>query len=149
MRFSRRSLLPLLPALACAAAACYHPGESSPKPADRDEEAGPHRSQIAYVVNEEEFDRGGANLLSTLEHHVAAMSVRHPRGECPVISLRGPASDPVVYVDGTRASNTCVLDTISPNDVHRVEIYPMGVTQRAGYFSQPGGLILVFTRDGT
>jgi hypothetical protein len=148
MRFARKGLRPLLPLLAVAGVACYHPTKGDPKPG-RADDTPLHGSQIAYVVDEPELDRGGASLLNTVASHVAAMTVRHPRGECPVITMRGPATDPVVYVDGARATNTCVLEQMNPGDVHRVEVYPLGVTQRAGYMSQPGGLILVFTRDGT
>jgi hypothetical protein len=73
--------------------------------------------------------------------------------ECPQITLRrgqvpGPWSSPLVYVDGTRASGTCVLRDISPRDVERVEIYPQGVTIRPGYAVNSNGLIVIFMKDG-
>lgn len=73
--------------------------------------------------------------------------------DCPRITLRrgqipGPWSSPLVYVDGTRTSGTCVLRDIFPRDVERVEVYPLGVTLRPGYAMNSGGLILVFMKDG-
>jgi hypothetical protein len=41
-----------------------------------------------------------------------------------------------------------VLETLNVSDVHRVEIYPMGIAQRGAYEAQAGGLILVFMRRG-
>jgi hypothetical protein len=109
----------------------------------------------SWVVTEAELDRSGSgNLLTAVAARIRSMSVSRPRGECPEIILRGPTSmtrgsPPGVYVDGTRAINTCVLDQLTPGDVARVEVYPMGMTRRPGYHTQAGGLILVFMRDGS
>ena len=51
-------------------------------------------------------------------------------------------TNPGMYVDGARATNTCVLETLNVSDVHRVEIYPIGIAQRGAYEAQAGGLIL-------
>lgn len=69
--------------------------------------------------------------------------------ECPVIELRGRNSvmgspSPQVYVDGTRTVDTCPLVTLQAMDVRRIEVYPLGVTPRAGYASSGNGLILLF-----
>jgi len=71
--------------------------------------------------------------------------------QCPVIVLRGKDSitgnsDPDVYVDGTRTTDTCPLTTIQAIQASRVEVYPQGVTSRAGYPSRGHGLVLVFLR---
>ena len=68
---------------------------------------------------------------------------------CPVVELRGKDritgdSNPTVYVDGVRAVNTCPLTMIQAIDAKLVEVYPQGVTSRAGYQSSAHGLILVF-----
>jgi hypothetical protein len=97
------------------------------------------RDVIAYSNLEEAF-RGrvpSARIVST--------------ADCPQIALRrarvpGPWSSPLVYVDGTRASGTCVLRDLSPRDVERVEIYPQGVTTRPGYAVHSNGLILIFMK---
>ena len=68
---------------------------------------------------------------------------------CPIIELRGKDlitgdSNPTVYVDGVRAVDTCPLTMIQAINAKLVEVYPLGVTSRAGYLSNPHGLILVF-----
>lgn len=72
--------------------------------------------------------------------------------QCPEIRLRSNvnargAVSPHVYVNGTRASNTCVLESLRTTDVERVEVYPRGFTNRPGYGTHAHGLILVFTRS--
>jgi len=68
---------------------------------------------------------------------------------CPTIELRGKDritgdSNPTVYVDGIRTVDTCALTMIQAIDASLVEVYPLGVTSRAGYQSSAHGLILVF-----
>lgn len=68
---------------------------------------------------------------------------------CPIIELRGKdritgTSNPTIYVDGIRAADTCALTMIQAIDASLVEVYPLGVTSRAGYQSAAHGLILVF-----
>ena len=70
---------------------------------------------------------------------------------CPVVELRGKDSvtgnsDPDIYVDGTRTVDTCPLSTLPAMQTARIEVYPMGVTSRAGYTSRGHGLILIFLR---
>lgn len=94
-----------------------------------------------------------ASLVTLLQMRVRNMDVRRQSGRCPEIEFRGRSSismptSPSVYVDGQHASDTCVLELISPMDVDYLEVYPMGVSNRAGYFSNSGGLILVFTKNG-
>jgi hypothetical protein len=93
------------------------------------------------------------SLVTLLQMRVRNMDVRRRSGTCPEIEFRGRNSismpeNPSVYVDGQHASDTCVLDLISPVDVDFLEVYPMGVSNRAGYFTNSGGLILVFTKNG-
>jgi hypothetical protein len=60
------------------------------------------------------------------------------------------SSNPDVYVDGTRTVDTCPLVSIQASSARRVEVYPHGVTPRAGYPSSGHGLILIFLqRAGT
>ena len=68
---------------------------------------------------------------------------------CPNVELRGKdsvegSSNPDVYVDGTRTVDTCPLVTLRAAEAGRVEVYPLGVTSRAGYPSSGHGLILIF-----
>ena len=110
------------------------------------------------------FERGGtvltgAALQDGLGSVLAAMAGKVPNfrtqrqsGGCPLLSLRGRASfrsiaNPHVYVDGTRATNTCILESLRTIDVTRVEVYPQGFTTRPGYGTHSYGLILVFMRS--
>ena len=73
--------------------------------------------------------------------------------QCPVIVIRGRDSvvgnsDPDVYVDGTRTTDTCPLTTLQAIQASRVEVYPQGVTTRPGYPSRGHGLILIFLQRG-
>jgi hypothetical protein len=104
----------------------------------------------AVVLQGDEL-RAGESLLRSLVGRMANLEVMHSNRGCPEVHLRGRQSilsraGPSVYVDGARATNTCVLVEIAPGDVRRVEVYPMGV--RSGYASDRNGLILIFMRDG-
>jgi hypothetical protein len=108
------------------------------------------RAGNAIVISFEQIQGGGASLLRLVRHRVASMQVRETTG-CPDVTLRGAksihsVSVPSVYVDGQRAANTCILEMLNTNDVQRVEVYPGGVTHRAGYHANGAGLILVFMR---
>ncbi len=111
------------------------------------------------------FERGGTVLTGAALQDgpgsvLAAMSGKVPNfratrqsGGCPLVSLRsnltlGSLGNPHVYVDGTRATDTCVLESLSTVDVTRVEVYPQGFTTRPGYGRHAYGLILVFMRSG-
>lgn len=106
----------------------------------------------AIVLGEAEMDGTHGDLLRVLTHHVTGMKVRQVSG-CPELEIRGRKSlttptPPGIYVQGQRAANTCILTTLNPVEVSRVEAYPGGVAGRPGYGSQLGGLILIFLRDG-
>lgn len=89
------------------------------------------------------------SILAAMEGSVPNLRVRmRPRG-CPAINVRNQTAyrrqvSPLVYVDGARATDTCILDSLRAQDVESVEIYPMGFTTRPGYASHAQGLILVF-----
>ncbi|MHB1168260.1 MAG: TonB-dependent receptor plug domain-containing protein [Longimicrobiales bacterium] len=140
MSRSISSLVVVLTAAAMAACA------SSPGRGNGEDEPGGH----ATVIDEQTLQQSGGNVLNILPSHVAGMRIKHT-DNCPEILMRGTRSlmnsnDPVIYVDGTRSGNTCVLQTLVPSDIHRIEVYPMGVTQRPGYRNSPNGLILVFMK---
>ena len=93
-------------------------------------------------------------LLDFLYTRISGMVVDYGSRPCPSIQLRGRKSlfgsnSPVVYVDGVRTANSCVLDMLYTWDISRVEVYPMGVSNRPGYEAHPNGLILVFIHDGS
>jgi len=79
------------------------------------------RQGDATIIEDDVLRHAGGSILNILPGYVAGMQVRHNSG-CPEITLRGKKSlvnsnDPVVYVDGTRSGNTCVLDSLVPSDV--------------------------------
>ena len=151
MSTARKFLVPLLASVAVATlAGCYDPRLRGVR------EAPVARGQgiSAYIFDEEQLQASSdGTLLTALAARMSSMGVLRG-GECPQIVLRGRTTvarptNPGVYVDGTRATNTCVLETLNVSDVHRVEVYPMGIAQQGGaYEAQAGGLILVFMRRG-
>jgi hypothetical protein len=75
-------------------------------------------------------------------------------GECPLFVLRGPASltaltVPDIYLDNMRAQDSCVLQTVLPQQLRSIEVYsggaaPSGIATRAN----TGGAIVLRTRGG-
>lgn len=109
----------------------------------------------AIIVEREELARSDDLLLYVLVNHVPSITADYEPSRssdrCPRVSLRGPLmgtslANPVVYVNGTRTSDTCVLVNMRSTEVDWVELYPTGTTRRPGYVTHPHGLILVFTR---
>ena len=106
------------------------------------------------VIDGPDLYENNGPLLRFLYARVPGMSVDYTSPVCPRVHLRGRkslfgSSDPIVYVDGARTANVCILDDLLTRDLSRVEVYPMGVTNRPGYEAHPNGLILVFVRNGT
>jgi hypothetical protein len=104
----------------------------------------------AVVIDDESIDPSRGSLLDIMQDHVRGMSVAR-EGDCPHIVLRAGAGrsqapEALVYIDGQRFSDTCVLDTLNLETIGSIEVFPSGVTTRPGYFSNRGGLILVFTK---
>ena len=92
------------------------------------------------------------NLLDALRYRVPTMRVSMPPGECPRILFRGIRSvrnqaNPSIYIDGTRMSDSCILQQLSASDIDYVEIYPSGNTPRTSYERNPFGLILIFRQQ--
>jgi len=122
------------------------PTQASPSPGVSSEKG-------AVVLTGRALTDGPGSLLDTMRGKVPGFSIHRGPGICPEISLRGTVSlagtvSPAVYVDGARATDTCVLESLRATDVERVEVYPMGFTTRPGYRGDGQGLILVFMRQG-
>lgn len=105
----------------------------------------------AVILSGSALHDGSGSVLGAMTGKVPSLRVHQTDG-CPEISLRNYVSyvglsNPHVYVDGTRATDTCVLESLRTNDVQRVEVYPQGVTRRPGYGTHAPGLILVFMRS--
>jgi hypothetical protein len=120
---------------------------------DRPRVEGISREKGAVVLTGTALLDGPGSVLAAMAGKVPNLRVRHPaQQQCPEITLRGQTSiqgisNPHVYVDGTRTTDTCILETLRTNDVERVEVYPQGFTTRPGYATHAPGLILVFMRS--
>ncbi len=115
-------------------------------------EGGVTSREGAIIISGVALEDGPGTVLSAIRGKIPSMRIQRPSGQCPLISLRNfvtfqSAVNPHVYVDRTRISDTCILDTIRTEDVESVEVYPMGVTSRPGYSPHAHGLILVFMRS--
>ena len=107
----------------------------------------------AIILTGSALTDGSGTVLAAMTGKVPNLRVQRRGGRCPEITLRNNVSytqdvNPDVYVDGTRSTDTCILDQIRATDVERVEVYPQGFTTRPGYSPQATGLILVFMRSG-
>lgn len=106
----------------------------------------------AVILSGRALHDGPGTLLAAMSGKVPNFRVqRHAGNQCPDITLRthvqtGEMANPHVYVDGTRTTDTCILDVLRTDDVERVEVYPQGFTPRPGYGTHAAGLILVFMR---
>lgn len=108
----------------------------------------------AFVLTGVALEDGPGSVLAAMAGKVPNFRIHGQRvqRECPVITLRNAVTfrdvvNPHVYVDGTRATDTCVLEQLRTIDVSRVEVYPLGFTTRPGYGMHAHGLILVFMRS--
>lgn len=124
-------------------------GPLGPRPGEADPASGIGN---AIVIDDESLDSSRGSVVSILRDHVRGMTVSRA-DPCPHIVVRGGsgrsrAAEALVYVDGQRIGDTCILDALDVDAISRVEVYPSGVTQRPGYQSNSGGLILVFMKSG-
>lgn len=107
----------------------------------------------AVILTGSALEDGSGSVLSAMSGKVPNFKVKRQSGRCPQITLRSyvrfeAGMNPHVYVDGTRATDTCILESLQSDDVERVEVYPQGFTTRPGYGTHADGLILVFMRSG-
>jgi hypothetical protein len=108
----------------------------------------------AVILTGSALTDGQGSLLDTMRGKIPGFRLHRGPDICPEISLRGAVSfaglvNPDVYVDGARATDTCILESLRAADIERVEVYPMGFTTRPGYRAHGQGLILVFMRRGS
>ena len=133
--------------LSIAVAACGGYQTETPVPSGEEDEV----PGSAFVLSGEELDDGRGSLLDALRGKVPNFRIYQTSRKCPQISLRSHTTfetlvAPAIYVDGTRATDTCILTSLRGEDVGSVEFYPMGFTTRPGYATHAHGLILVFMR---
>ncbi len=143
MRGSVRSGMGVLGATLLCACAAHRPPKPVTLTSDVRSDGG------ATILSGAIFDKTTRSLLDVMKAHIPSMQVMDDQ-PCPDVYLRGrstivSSSNPAIYVDGERASNTCVLDMVNVHDLERVEIYPNG-QPHGGYQSSPYGVILIFMR---
>lgn len=115
-------------------------------------ESGVAQRDGATVLSGIALADGRGSVLGSMQGKVPNMRIQRRSGSCPQINLRSNVSfrsvvNPHVYVDGTRSTDTCILESLRIEDVETVEVYPMGFTKRPGYGTHAHGLILVFMRS--
>ena len=103
------------------------------------------------MIEGESLAAGRGGIIPVLQDHVRGMQVQRTSG-CPRVVMRGglgrsEVAEALVYLDGQRMSDTCILDALALESLQRIEAYPSGVTQRPGYVTNTGGLILIFSRN--
>lgn len=108
----------------------------------------------AVILTGAALEDGPGSLLAAISGKVPNFRIQRHSGQCPEISIRTHVTyrsfvNPHIYVDGTRITDTCVLESLRTADVDRVEVYPQGFTTRPGYGPHAHGLILVFMRSAS
>ena len=143
------SALVVLGSIAVAALeACAAPRQHSQAPENERYEV--IQDDGATVLTSRVLHQSRLSLLDILQQRLPNLHV-DGTGNCPEVYLRGRSSiahesNAAIFVDGQEAVNSCILEAIFAFDLDRVEVYPMGVTTRPGYRSDPDGLILIFVR---
>ena len=147
--YARRTALVALSSLAVLTAAC-----ASGRGLSEGNQSGMSHERGAFVLTGMALEDGSGSVLAAMSGKVPNFRLhgQRVRGDCPVITLRNAVSfrdvvNPHVYVDGIRATDTCVLQTTRALDTERVEVYPQGFTTRPGYGTHAHGLILIFMRS--
>ncbi|HKJ03069.1 MAG TPA: hypothetical protein VJ997_11460 [Longimicrobiales bacterium] len=115
-------------------------------------ESGARHERGAFVLTGAALTDGPGSVLATMLGKVPNLRVQRLSTACPIVTLRNAVSfqsvvAPLVYVDGTHATDTCVLESLRAVDVARIEVYPQGFTTRPGYATHAHGLILIFMRS--
>jgi hypothetical protein len=139
----------LAPAGVLALAACAGAGTAVYEPPEPG--IGVEGRDGATIVTADELERTDGSVLDAIRGKIPNMRVDLSPQRCPAITLRTykrlhGENYPDVYLDGTRAQNTCILETLAARDVGLVEVYPQGFTTRPGYRTSGHGLILLFSR---
>lgn len=142
---ARSVALPSLVLFLCGCAALSSPARSSRT------EGGIRNEGGATIISGVALDERRGSILDAMEGRVPGLNILRHVDQCPQVSLRSHVTfmsvvNPYVYVDGTRTTDTCILESLRTDNVDSVEIYPTGVTRRPGYATHAHGLILIFLR---
>jgi hypothetical protein len=142
---SRRYLLPALLLILASCATLYSPDRTIRTDGGVRNEGG------AIILSGIALDERRGSVLDALQGTVPGIRILKHVDQCPQVTIRNHVTfeslvNPMVYVDGTRAVDTCILESLRTDDVDSVEVYPMGVTKRPGYTTHAHGLVLIFMR---
>ena len=143
---SRRYFLPVLVLTLTSCVSLRSPAERSVRT-----DGGVRNEGGATILSGIALDERRGSVLDALQGTVPGIKILRHRDQCPQVTLRSHVTfesvvNPMVYVDGTRTVDTCILESLRTDDVASVEIYPMGVTKRPGYATHAHGLVLIFMR---
>lgn len=135
--------------LACGqSGAAFADGENAPRP---------RRSALTVLDGErlQTAVESGATLIQILSTRVPSVRMLAQgvaMDQCPRFVIRGNSSiqnvtTPDIYINDTRAQDTCVLNSLTPQDIGAIEVYsgtsaPAGMATRAN----TGGMIVLRTR---
>ena len=136
---------PIFLAALAACAGRSHPATSADTIRPQTRQAGG-----AVIITSAILQQRSRTLLGVMREQLPFLEVEDA-SPCPDIYLRGHStvetpSNPAIYVDGQRSTNTCVLEMMNSLDVNRIEVYPSGVPRNAAYPVSPYGLILIFAQ---
>lgn len=147
MRRSRCVLPATVLAALLANCSTSRPFDRSPEPGGRPLSS----STGAVIITGQALSADpGLTVLDAIRRAMPQLRVTDwSSNHCPLLQLRGKdsvtgRSEPDVYVDGTRTTDTCPLVTLQAMETRRIEVYPLGVTRRPGYPASGHGLILIF-----
>ena len=142
---ARRLVIPVLVLFLGGCAALQDPFRSGRT------EGGIRNEGGATIISGVALDDQRGSILDTMQGRVPGMKIQRHTDKCPEVSLRSHVTfssvvNPLVYVDATRTTDTCILESLQTDNVESIEIYPTGVTMRPGYATHAHGLILIFLR---
>ena len=129
----------------------------NPQPGAPDRAVADREAVALAVIGQDELTEAaarGVTLTTVLSRRVSNFAVaQHSNvGSCPVITLRGTksmelSSEPVLYIDGMRTLDTCLLESLPLRDLSLVEVYGTGQAPPGSTIGgAAGGLILVHTK---
>lgn len=108
------------------------------------DEGGVRSEGGATIIEGMALDERRGDVLGAMEGRVPGMKIQRHVDQCPQVSLRSHVTlqsvvNPHVYVDGTRATDTCILETLRTDDVASVECTPWGSRRVPDTVSMPTG----------
>jgi hypothetical protein len=108
-----------------------------------------HRGNATVLSGSQLLDHG-PTVLDALSSGVVNLTIQRSEGRCPEIIIRGDRTvhgrrGPLVYLDGARLVDTCILGQLSTREIERIEVYLSGSAPDPRYGAGTSGLILIFS----